>query len=512
MAMLFTSLLTILRKKYSVNSERVTDDGSFSEARLLGEALDSYQEDILYIGYAAQFQPLLKPPRYMICVSGSDAQKTAGIANMAVIGHEDFSAVMNTIQTEMNRSLRSEIAYAKMLRMILNGQGLSSILSEAARQFGNALVILDISGKILANSNPFNVSDPLWITSVERGYCPLDFMEHIKRIRAQNRRSNTQEAFISVCESNDTVYICSRILVKDELVGYVFMFDEEKKGDAQHREILSMISLAASEVMRGAHNDVSVAASIHSGILTDMLDGIDPVHASARIAASQMDFPERMRIMVVRPTYYNGENHVKGKIHPEMRRIFGNFPSVCYQGNVVQVVPLDSQFQIPSNYIENIAELAEKQHTITGVSNEFFSPSQFAQYQAQAYDALRIALRIGKSGVVHYYSDLAFYALLNQLPFELHLWKYCHPALRRLRKHDEENGTDLFNTLKIYTETGFSQKQTSEKLFLHRNTLNYRKQQIASIGDINFNNPEIMFSLIYSFQIDNYLQHWWAPR
>lgn len=147
-----------------------------------------------------------------------------------------------------------------------------------------------------------------------------------------------------------------------------------------------------------------------------------------------------------------------------------------------------------------------REHLQIGVSNGFSQPSQFAAHYAQAEEALRYAQRLGWGGTLHEYQRCAFYALLSALPMGTRLGRFCHPALGRLRKYDHENGTELYQTLRVYTETGLNQRRTSELLFLHRNTLNYRMRRICEIGGIRFDDPEILFLLCILFKSDRFLE------
>ena len=58
-----------------------------------------------------------------------------------------------------------------------------------------------------------------------------------------------------------------------------------------------------------------------------------------------------------------------------------------------------------------------------------------------------------------------------------------------------------------YTLTGFSKNKTAELMFLHRNTVNYRIQQISELYGLDFTDSALLFKLQYSFYIDSYLKH-----
>ena len=48
--------------------------------------------------------------------------------------------------------------------------------------------------------------------------------------------------------------------------------------------------------------------------------------------------------------------------------------------------------------------------------------------------------------------------------------------LASLEAYDADKNTELYETLKIYTKTGFSKNRTAELMFMHRNTVTYRIQ------------------------------------
>ena len=79
-----------------------------------------------------------------------------------------------------------------------------------------------------------------------------------------------------------------------------------------------------------------------------------------------------------------------------------------------------------------------------------------------------------------------------------------HPALKQLADYDRKKGGELFETLRVYTETGFNKAQAAQMLFIHRNTINYRIQQIEQLCSIDLSgekNAKLVFTLQLSFKI-----------
>lgn len=249
--------------------------------------------------------------------------------------------------------------------------------------------------------------DPLWQESVVQGYCCYEFMEHIKRLRESKPKPNSPEAFVSVCETNHIVYLCSKILEREALLGYVFMFEVDAPICRQSREFLPILSRAAGEMIVRSQDSAGLRAGLYRNILADMLAGIDPGHVKVRIQVSNLEFPEHMCALIVRPSYYHGENYLRGELTGKLLAIFEKAPSLCYQGGVTLIVPLDGQYRLDGGERRALEELAVREHLQIGVSNGFSQPSQFAAHYAQAEEALRYAQRLGWGGTLHEYQRCA---------------------------------------------------------------------------------------------------------
>lgn len=55
-------------------------------------------------------------------------------------------------------------------------------------------------------------------------------------------------------------------------------------------------------------------------------------------------------------------------------------------------------------------------------------------------------------------------------------------------------------------DNGFNQNLTASSLYLHRNTLAYRKQKIISLTGVDLEDIETQYLLHFSMVIERYLQ------
>jgi len=138
------------------------------------------------------------------------------------------------------------------------------------------------------------------------------------------------------------------------------------------------------------------------------------------------------------------------------------------------------------------------------VSIGFSSYFENFKYIPEAYHEATDAAKMGRYFIGENksttYEDLGFYGALRDI---YHLNKYQnikqHLAYQ-LIDFDKENNSDLYNTLKFLIYNNMNAELTAEKLFVHKNTINYRKKKILDIlGYTPWEMPHLMnFILLFA--------------
>lgn len=78
---------------------------------------------------------------------------------------------------------------------------------------------------------------------------------------------------------------------------------------------------------------------------------------------------------------------------------------------------------------------------------------------------------------------------------------YAHPSLLKIKKYDEENGTNYFETLYTYLINERRYEKTARTLNIHVNTLTYRLAKINDLEKLDLDNPEFRQRLLLSYMI-----------
>lgn len=105
----------------------------------------------------------------------------------------------------------------------------------------------------------------------------------------------------------------------------------------------------------------------------------------------------------------------------------------------------------------------------------------------QIYDCRQIAMKY-ISSIVLSHADIGL----------------LHPVLEQMANYDATHKTSLYQTLFSYLKNERNHQRTSEELFIHRNTLFLRLNKITALWNLDLENPEERFYLLYSFYQQEY--------
>ena len=140
-------------------------------------------------------------------------------------------------------------------------------------------------------------------------------------------------------------------------------------------------------------------------------------------------------------------------------------------------------------------------HLRCGVSNHFRRMSALRGYFDQAIAALESEAGEG----LHFYRDIMLEHMLSHIPADQAVF-LISPDIARLEEANRHYSFSLVETLKAYLECNCNLIRTSERLFLHKNTLLYRLNHIKGLIRCDLNDADERLLLMLSFKLLERLQ------
>jgi purine catabolism regulator len=109
------------------------------------------------------------------------------------------------------------------------------------------------------------------------------------------------------------------------------------------------------------------------------------------------------------------------------------------------------------------------------------------------------------SAPVVYCEDLHAWQLFLQISTPV-LMQYVEAQIGPLLAYDRENGTQLTKTLGVYLAENQSKQQTAKALYIHRQTLYYRLEQIGQLLGKDWDSPARRLALETALSAHRFLQ------
>jgi sugar diacid utilization regulator len=121
----------------------------------------------------------------------------------------------------------------------------------------------------------------------------------------------------------------------------------------------------------------------------------------------------------------------------------------------------------------------------SGIGNPCQNISDYRRGFAEASEALQMGQNLNPEGGVTHFNDLGVYRYLYKIARMDDLRDTYQDQVARIANYDRRKGTDLLDTLETYLECAGNLTKTSNRLFVHRNTLIQRLERLQSLCDID---------------------------
>jgi len=108
----------------------------------------------------------------------------------------------------------------------------------------------------------------------------------------------------------------------------------------------------------------------------------------------------------------------------------------------------------------------------------------------EAQHAVKIGRALGGTHSITSFSELGIYRMLLQFAESRNPNEFFCEALERLLEYDQQADKELVKTLRAFLECNGNLTETSDRLFIHRNTLKYRLERIRDITQIDLDDSE----------------------
>jgi len=411
-----------------------------------------------------------------------------------------LSMIVNQRGALMERGVR---IHTQLSQLSAEGGGLEGLAVGIAGLSGRGVLVQDKRLNVIAHSPSATLSgiwEEVLALIVAPGFLPTNLRDR----KQAGRQSPVLEQGIP----GDLMRLITPIVVGEVARGYLSLVGLKDELDVLDHLILEQgalvcaVEMARNKAVREAEKRLK--GDLLNALLQENLSprdaqlwtqamalDMDQAHVALRFAWDSPAAPSRRRL----ETIVNGE--------------------IARQGVAVVTSPMGNEVvcfcQVPSGVARPALALAlgqavssqgEQEYPdaviLCGVGSPAKELGQWRISFRQAGQALEMARRLGERSPL-YFADLSVYRLLLQLEHSPELVAFQEETLGRLLAH--ESSDELISTLEAYFAHNGNLSQAAEALYIHRNTLVYRLERIASITDLDLDNPETRLALQLALHI-----------
>ena len=450
--MLFSELAKRVAEKYPEVKTAYPMDCELSNVELYDPSGAVPPVDSLSIYTARQISQDMTLPLCFVCAGTPDQAAHDKIAysdsNYIIIPQVSVVDVVYYIMSLFGDSFKQQKLYSNLIYMLLNGADLTSVFCEFSKGTGSQLLAIDISSKVLAYSKPFMVNHPHWIHSIEVGYLDNYLIEYILSYRVKHKMDMSPNTFVLFCNRLQMYIKVIRVIADNEIIGYVFMGNYTGEFPWFSDKLMHLLAKNLHSTLLGSRSYSTYRFNMHQSVLSDIIDGASEEETIQRINAAKLTFPPNMRAVVLKPSYFRGNEYLYDVLMPRVAEILPASPRVHKKNAIVTFVGVDNAGALPEETRTAIETLAADGQVLVGVSNLFHKPSKLYVYYQQALQAMSFSRRLSNTGGVFFFSDYAFYIMLDRMEDKPLLEQCRHPVLANLRRGQEHravrNAEDLY--------------------------------------------------------------------
>ena len=173
--------------------------------------------------------------------------------------------------------------------------------------------------------------------------------------------------------------------------------------------------------------------------------------------------------------------------------------------NIISLFPLDDDEDVSSleqHYRELMeglyraaVDMPERPEIVIGIGCGCRDILDLKKSFAEAQEAIRISALLASPEPVNWFEKLMVYNILGSGIPKAVLNDFYESSIGLLAEYDRENNSNLLDTLEVYLLENRNITAAAQKLYIHRNTMNYRINKIKQVLNTDFDDSEKLLKL-----------------
>lgn len=414
---------------------------------------------------------------------------------------------------------------SNLINLVLENNTIQTISDKIANLVGNPIILEDARLNVISIGNPdkdspVDLDQPILKQRIGGSFRNKVFKSRFYKNVQNGITKDKLEINVTVDEQPDTVNIMIPIYSNKSIYGFISLLECKKKHTLKDLIVLKNSTTAlALQLTKQYLNQQTfrkktlalIEDIIHGRIHTQIIFEYDflNINWTNPMIAIQVNFVEPY----VENNYFwdRSEELISMIIKKRLRKHFsqviignnGSLFTILVSFPPKQIHEVTALLKEDMN--QALAELANHfgdNKFLVGIGGVYPILEMVGRSFKEANTALSIVKKFEWKGSMLVFEDIGIHRILSMVRDSEEIRDFCEDFLSNLIKYDDENGNVLLETLHIYLLCDCNIKETSQKLFIHPNTVAYRMKKIKQIIKHDLDLPE--FKLAYLFALESH--------
>ena len=384
----------------------------------------------------------------------------------------------------------------RILNALIDRKGLQYLIDVISATLDNPFYVYDISGKVLAKSQD-KESKAIWAELLPGGCLDANNIKMAEQAGVIEKIMNNDEPVWGNFVFSSYNFWGCRIRDKGSIVG-VSTIVEIRPMPAENGELLVIACKAILYEM--LYRERTAMQTIpYFSLFKDIIENTVSKHEiRERSQVLHVKFPKVMRLLGIK--FSDHRNNSLSLYFLRETLLASIPPCFCIIYDESLLLMLSEQY-FNKALLNTIKQMYPSDDTRIGVSRPFTSilGLRRAFEEMKAIQSVYQKLEMDKP--LTYYEDILLYHLMEIVSKENDLSLFCSPIIYRIEEYDQENKTQLKESLEAFLESSRNIQKAADKLHVHKNTLYYRLKRLEELFELNLNDENLCFTLQFSYRM-----------
>ncbi|WKY44069.1 helix-turn-helix domain-containing protein [Eubacteriaceae bacterium ES2] len=394
----------------------------------------------------------------------------------------------------------------KELHAQMDQPGFRPMIRAASKIFDAPIIYTDDKYQLVALYPAQKIGDEVYDTLLDAGVLPEETIAAYQKSYLSDPGRRYDPFFEKSGLVKNYPRIFAEIYDENKVYGHIAIFLKNKNCKPWQLEAAAILT----DLLRIKINLSRQLPALQADTLHDLLNRKTSRQASDRLIRHLFNKPQINSLLLVAPLDQTKSQHAVASLAINyLMHKFANAIPVVYEDDLVILLTEDQHHQDLKTTAEAISAYLNHYQILCGgvypVNDLRDLPDFYLQGRLTAlYSYWQETGNKETTAGVTYYHQLAPAPLFVYLSQKEETRCFIHGALKLMKKYDQKNESDYFNTIISYCQHLFQKKETAQTLHIHRNTLNYRLEKITELFSLDLTDYQTMLNLMLSAELLKY--------